>query len=78
MTVTATFKHKPPGAVELAKLGAAGPNYRGRRVTVSTSEPMDLTRGLLDRYGDELRSISVEEASLEEVFLNLTGRGLRE
>jgi hypothetical protein len=39
---------------------------------------MPLTRELLDRYSGELRSLSVEEPSLEEVFLNLTGRGLRE
>jgi ABC-2 type transport system ATP-binding protein len=36
------------------------------------------TESFLSRYGTRIRRLSVEEPSLESVFLSLTGRGLRD
>ena len=73
-----TFKDGIPGTEELRAMGARSWSRRGRRVTFKARDPLGLTRNLLTRSEDSIESLQVREASLEEVFLNLTGRGLRE
>ncbi|HSR51686.1 MAG TPA: ABC transporter ATP-binding protein [Acidobacteriota bacterium] len=49
----------------------------GEEVSVQTSDPLSHLRRLLDD-GEELLRVSVERPNLETVFLNLTGRQLRD
>jgi ABC-type multidrug transport system ATPase subunit len=77
-TVVVTFKDGAPGEKALRAMGADDWSVRGRRVTLKAKDPLDLTRRLLTSSEDSIESLHIREASLEEVFLNLTGRGLRE
>ncbi len=78
MTVTAVFKGAPPPSLIRDHRGGHSPEVNGSRVAFTTEDPMALSRTLVNEHGGKLRTLSVEEPSLEEVFLNLTGRGLRE
>ncbi len=51
--------------------------WSDRTLTVSTAEPLGVVQQL-ERVGVEYRDLAIEQANLESVFLNLTGRGLRD
>lgn len=46
------------------------------RIFIFTNEPEELQRKLMDRF--KLRETLIREASLEDLFLKLTGRGIQE
>jgi len=76
--VVAVFKGAPPPGPRLLEMGSTGMKVKGRRVRLTSDRPMELARRLISGYGDDLTTLSVQEPSLEEVFLNLTGRRLRD
>jgi ABC-2 type transport system ATP-binding protein len=64
-----------------ARLESLGAKVEGSRVTVLAVDPPDQIRRLLEAFhteGAAVVDLSLKRASLEEVFLNLTGRELRE
>lgn len=71
----------PVGASLRARLEGMGAKVDGSRVTVLAVDPPDQIRRLLEAFHSEgaaVRDLNLKRASLEEVFLNLTGRDLRE
>jgi hypothetical protein len=46
------------------------------RIFIFTNEPEELQRRLMDKF--KLRETLIREASLEDLFLKLTGRGIQE
>lgn len=51
--------------------------FEAGRIRFSTSKPME-SLAMLNRSGVPLRSLNVQKANLEDVFLHLTGRRLRD
>ncbi len=71
----------PVEAALRARLEAMGAKVDGARVTVVAEDPPEQIRRLLEAFhteGADVRDLTLKHASLEEVFLNLTGRELRE
>jgi hypothetical protein len=52
-------------------------HHEGRTLKFGTSRPME-SLAKLNRSGVRFRSLKVQTADLEDVFLNLTGRRLRD
>jgi lipooligosaccharide transport system ATP-binding protein len=79
-------QHVGNGVVEIispadeieAYVGSKGMNHEraGERLYIYTDENQETRRGLLDRFPDA--NIVIRDATLEDVFLKLTGRGLKE
>jgi len=63
------------------KLERMGAHVDGARATVLADDPPRRIREILEAFHGEnaqVRDLTLKRASLEEVFLNLTGRELRE
>ena len=64
-----------------AKLEKLGARVEDRRATLLADDPPRRIREVLEAFhseGEEVRDLTLKHASLEEVFLTLTGRELRE
>jgi ABC-2 type transport system ATP-binding protein len=68
----------PPGLPDALKAlpGVQDVAAEGPRVAAATPVPHILAE--VDRLGGSLRHLNLREPSLDEVFLSLTGRGLRD
>jgi len=76
--IEAELEDVPADPAELAKhLPEKGLHIDQRAVRFETAEPMQ-SLAVLNRSGLRLRALKVETANLEDVFLNLTGRRLRD
>jgi len=51
--------------------------FEETKIRFATSQPME-SLAMLNRSGVRFRSLKVQTANLEDVFLNLTGRRLRD
>ncbi|OHB64145.1 MAG: hypothetical protein A2Y77_17805 [Planctomycetes bacterium RBG_13_62_9] len=68
----------PEDMEELAgRMGCDGLSRDGNMIRLQTSKPLE-TLAALNGSGIHLRTAKVETANLEDVFLNLTGRRLRD
>ena len=77
------FSSDPPAGTDLVAAipGALEPRQRGTRWTVSVSSLVEAVPALLlalERSGARLEELSTRRATLEDVFLALTGRELRD
>jgi ABC-2 type transport system ATP-binding protein len=70
---------KPPDDPERIRQSVTGENMQidGTTIRFDTNQPME-TLASLNRTGLHLRTLAVKTPSLENVFLNLTGRSLRD
>lgn len=59
------------------KLGGKA-EIHGDRITLRATNPAEQIRDIIQSYGDELVSLELTRPSLEDVFLELTGRSLTE
>ena len=76
--VEAELEHEPTNPDEIIRQ-IKGTNVRLEKqiVRFETTQPME-SLASLDKIGQRFRSVKVNEADLEDVFLNLTGRKLRD
>src|SRR5262249_52861711 len=77
------FSSDPPASLELVSAipGAFDPRQRQNHWSVcvsSLAEAIPALLAALDRSGAKLEELSTRRAALEDVFLSLTGRGLRD
>jgi ABC-type multidrug transport system ATPase subunit len=77
-TVAFVLSGDRPDGGTLRSWGARRWRRKGRRLTVQARDPNRFARTVMEERGDDVLSLHLAEPSLEEVFLNLTGRGLRE
>lgn len=63
-------------AILEAYLGAT--KLRGGEIAIPATDASEVIEQLLARYGSAIRTLVLERPSLETVFLNLTGRDLRD
>ena len=76
--IEAELEDAPANHEELAaRLGERGLHIDGNTIRFETAEPMESLAGL-NRTALRFRAIKVETANLEDVFLNLPGRRLRD
>lgn len=76
--IEAELEDAPAKHEELAaRLGEQSLHIDGNTIRFETTEPMQSLAGL-NRTGLRFRALKVETANLEDVFLNLTGRRLRD
>jgi len=68
----------PPDPAGLAaRLGAGEPSVEGKTIRFQTTEPAQALAAL-NQCGVRYKTLKVDTANLEDVFLNLTGRRLRD
>jgi ABC-2 type transport system ATP-binding protein len=76
--VEAEFEQEPTDPAEIIRqIKGANVSLEKQVVRFETTQPMESLVSL-DRTGRKLRSVKVNRANLEDVFLNLTGRRLRD
>jgi ABC-2 type transport system ATP-binding protein len=68
---------RAPADHPFAELAADGATFDGTRLCVPTRDPFELIQRI-GACGLSIRTLRVERPSLEDVFLNLTGRTLRD
>ena len=62
----------------LQALIGGNPELQGDRITLRASRPGDKIREIMQKFGDQILSLELTRPSLEDVFLELTGRSLSE
>jgi len=76
--VEAEFEEDLPDRSKIAQfVEEESMEFEAGRIRFSTSKPME-SLAMLNRSGVPLRSLNVQKANLEDVFLHLTGRRLRD
>ena len=60
----------------LQALIGGNPELQGDRITLRASRPGDKIREIMQKFGDQILSLELTRPSLEDVFLELTGRRL--
>ena len=60
----------------LQALIGGNPELQGDRITLRASSPGDKIREIMQAFGDQILSLELTRPSLEDVFLELTGRRL--
>jgi ABC-2 type transport system ATP-binding protein len=76
--IEAEFEERPAGSEELQSfIDSKDFHLKGGMLRFETREPMK-SLAKLNRSGVRFRSLKVQTANLEDVFLNLTGRRLRD
>ncbi len=76
--IAAELERPPESREELTqRIGINGLEWQDDTVRFQTTEPMQ-SLAVLNRSGVAFKTLKVETANLEDVFLNLTGRRLRD
>ena len=76
--IEAEFEERPPDLDRVRSfVDSKEMHLEGRALRFETSQPME-SLAKLNRSGARFRSLKVQTANLEDVFLNLTGRRLRD
>ena len=76
--IEAEFEEKPPDSSQIKKfIDDKNMQIEETKIRFQTTEPME-SLAKLNRSGVRFRSLKVQTANLEDVFLNLTGRRLRD
>ncbi len=76
--VEAEFEEKPSDPNSIRKvINGGNMQFAETMIRFETSQPLE-SLAMLNRSGVRFRSLKVETANLEDVFLNLTGRRLRD
>jgi ABC-2 type transport system ATP-binding protein len=74
----AEFEESPSDLDKIKHLiGESNIQFEETKVKFETSKPME-SLAMLNRHGIHLKSLKIQNANLEDVFLNLTGRRLRD
>lgn len=74
----AEFEKSPSDLDKIRQLiGNRNIQFEGTKVKFETPRPME-SLAMLNRSGIHLQSLKIQSANLEDVFLNLTGRRLRD
>jgi ABC-2 type transport system ATP-binding protein len=76
--VEAEFEKSPSDPEKIKRLiDNKNIQFEGTKIRFETSQPME-SLAMLNRSGMRFQSLKVQTANLEDVFLNLTGRRLRD
>ena len=74
----AEFEESPTDLNKIKQLiGENNIQFEETKVKFETPRPME-SLAMLNRNGIHLKSLKIQNANLEDVFLNLTGRRLRD
>jgi len=74
----AEFENSPSDLDKIRQLiGSSNIQFEETKVKFETPRPME-SLAMLNRNGIHLKSLKIQSANLEDVFLNLTGRRLRD